>query len=90
VFGGYHVLHFSAAFRAIYHFFILFCVFYSKTLLGKILVFAYNSTIFGVKSLALAPISILSAYQRRNIGSELIRKGLEKAKKLDFPEEFGV
>jgi predicted N-acetyltransferase YhbS len=35
-------------------------------------------------SLALAPISILPAHQRKGIGSALIRKGLEAAKKLGF------
>lgn len=35
-------------------------------------------------SLALAPISVLPDFQRRGVGSRLIKKGLEEAKRLGF------
>ncbi|KMK74348.1 GNAT family N-acetyltransferase [Alkalihalobacillus pseudalcaliphilus] len=37
-----------------------------------------------VNSLALAPVSVLPAYQKKGIGSHLIRTALEKAKELHY------
>lgn len=36
------------------------------------------------ESLALAPMAVIPEFQRRGIGSELIKKGMDKAKKLGF------
>jgi Predicted acetyltransferase len=36
------------------------------------------------ESLALAPMAVIPEFQRRGVGSELIKNGLDKAKKLGF------
>jgi predicted N-acetyltransferase YhbS len=36
------------------------------------------------ETLMLAPVSVLPGYQRKGIGSALVREGLERAKKLGF------
>ncbi len=41
-----------------------------------------GSSIF--KTLALAPMAVLPEFQRQGVGSELINKGMEKAKELGF------
>lgn len=38
----------------------------------------------GYESLALAPMAVIPEFQRRGIGSDLIKNGLDKAKKLGF------
>ncbi|MBF2188965.1 N-acetyltransferase [Staphylococcus epidermidis] len=52
-----------------------------QILLSKIsIVSGKNST----GSLALAPVSVLSAYQNKGVGRQLIQKALETAKNLNF------
>ena len=55
-------------------------------LMGHILFFPIRikNSEQGFQSLALAPMSVLPQYQRQGIGSLMVQKGLEKAKKLGF------
>jgi putative acetyltransferase len=51
-------------------------------LLSKIVIINDYQTEF--ESLALAPLSVVPEYQKRGIGSTLIKVGLKKAKELNF------
>ncbi|MFS0821913.1 GNAT family N-acetyltransferase [Bacillus sp. 1P02SD] len=50
-------------------------------LLSKIQI---NDGVRSVESLALAPVSVIPEFQRRGIGSQLIRAALEKTKELGY------
>ncbi len=59
---------------------------YRNQIIGHVLFYPIeiNTGIKKCKTLALAPISVLPNFQHQGVGSLLIRKGLEKARKLGF------
>ena len=59
---------------------------YRNQIIGHVLFYPIeiNTGIKKCKTLALAPISVLPNFQHQGVGSLLIQKGLEKARKLGF------
>ncbi len=59
---------------------------YKNKVIGHVLFYPIKINLGKRKydSLALAPISVLPDFQRRGVGSRLIKKGLEEAKRLGF------
>lgn len=59
---------------------------YKNQIIGHVLFYPVeiNTGVKKCKTLALAPISVLPNSQHQGVGSRLIRKGLEKARRLRF------
>ena len=65
---------------------------YENKIIGHILLYPIkiNNGKEKYNSLALAPISVLPEFQRKRVGSRLIKKGLEEAQKLGFKSTIVV